>query len=205
MNSESPRTDGGERGSARLPDVAATHALAAELARALAPGDVLALVGDLGAGKTEFTRGLAAALGVPADAGVCSPSYLLLNLYAGGRVPLAHFDAYFLREADDLQRAGLDDLRRQGAVAVVEWADRVADALPADALWLELTALHGAGPADTVRLACWSRGAPPVAAGEPQVAAGDAPVAAGGAGGAGGARGGAGEARGGATPAGSGR
>ncbi len=151
----------GLSGTRLLPDTAATHALAADLARRLVAGDVLALVGDLGAGKTEFTRGLAAALGVPAEAGVCSPSYLGLNVYLGGRVTLAHFDAYFLGDADDLQRAGLPDVRRQGAIAVVEWADRVSGALPADTLWLELTLPEGAGPHETARRAHWRRGAPP--------------------------------------------
>ena len=121
-----------------LPDVAATHALAAEVGATLGPGDVLALQGELGAGKTEFVRGLAAALAVPSEVAVCSPSYLLLNLYSGGARELAHFDAYFMDSEDDLERAGLQDLRRSGCVVVVEWADRVAGALPEDALWIEL-------------------------------------------------------------------
>jgi len=121
-----------------LPDVAATHRLARRLADALQPGAVLALTGELGAGKTELTRGLARALDVPGSVAVCSPSYLLLNLYRGGRLPLAHFDAYFMQGADDLERAGLAELLAQGWVVVVEWADRVAEALPVDALWIEL-------------------------------------------------------------------
>jgi tRNA threonylcarbamoyladenosine biosynthesis protein TsaE len=119
-----------------LPDVEATHALAARLADTLGAGDLLALTGELGAGKTEFTRGLARALGVPSEVTVCSPSYLLLNVYRGGRLPLAHFDAYFMDGSDDLERAGLADLRAEGCAVVVEWADRVADALPEDALWV---------------------------------------------------------------------
>lgn len=116
-----------------LPDLAATRAWAAELARDLRAGDVLALVGDLGAGKTELVRGLAAALGCPADTPVCSPSYLLLNVYRGGRLPLAHYDACFMDSDDDLERAGLSEQLASGAAAVVEWADRVPDALPAHA------------------------------------------------------------------------
>jgi tRNA threonylcarbamoyladenosine biosynthesis protein TsaE len=139
-----------------LQDVAATHALAARLAATLRPGDVLALTGELGAGKTEFTRGLARALGVPEAHGVVSPSYLLLNVYRGGRLPIAHFDAYFMRGDDDLERAGLADALREGAVVVIEWADRVASAVPPGARWLELragarpderSAVLGAGPA----------------------------------------------------------
>jgi tRNA threonylcarbamoyladenosine biosynthesis protein TsaE len=121
-----------------LPDVAATHRLAAELAAALRPGDVLALVGDLGAGKTELVRGLVAALGAPADTPVCSPSFVLLNLYPGGRLPVAHYDACFMDGTDDLERAGLQDLLRQGWVVAVEWADRVAGALPAGTRWVTL-------------------------------------------------------------------
>ena len=122
-----------------LDDVAATHALAARLARDLQPGDVLALVGDLGAGKTEFTRGLGLALELPPDVAVCSPSYLLLNLYAGGRLPLAHVDGYFMEDGDDLERAGLADLLADGWVVVVEWAERVADALPEHTRWIHLS------------------------------------------------------------------
>jgi tRNA threonylcarbamoyladenosine biosynthesis protein TsaE len=123
-----------------LADLAATHALAARLAAELRPGDVLALTGELGAGKTEFTRGLAHALGVPSEAGVASPSYLLLNVYRGGRLPIAHFDAYFMRSGDDLERAGLPEAMREGCLIVIEWADRVEASVPRHARWLELRA-----------------------------------------------------------------
>lgn len=129
---------GSEPPTETLHGVEDTHALAARVAARLAPGSVVALVGDLGAGKTEFTRGLARALDVPPEQTVCSPSYLLLNLYEGGRLPLAHFDAYFMDGPDDLERAGLDELRRSGHVVVVEWADRVASVLPVDASWIRL-------------------------------------------------------------------
>ena len=121
-----------------LPDVAATHRLAAELAAGLRAGEVLALVGDLGAGKTELVRGLVAALGAPADTPVCSPSFVLLNLYPGGRLPVAHYDACFMDGTDDLERAGLFDLLRQGWVAAIEWADRVGEALPPGTRWVTL-------------------------------------------------------------------
>jgi len=121
-----------------LDSVAATHGLAARIAAELVPGDVLALVGNLGTGKTEFTRGLGAALQLPPDVGVCSPSYLLLNQYSGGRLPLAHLDGYFMDGPDDLERAGLPELLAEGWVVVVEWAERVADALPEHARWIHL-------------------------------------------------------------------
>ena len=132
--------------SEALADVTATHALASRLAAAARPGDVLALVGDLGAGKTEFTRGLVAALGAPPAVRVVSPSYLLLNLYVGGRIPVAHFDAYFMQGPDDLLRAGLPELLAEGHLVVVEWADRVVEALPAHTRWLTLA--YGAGPGE---------------------------------------------------------
>ncbi len=144
-----------------LPDVAATHAFAAELAEGLRPGDVLALVGDLGAGKTELVRGLVAALGAPADTAVCSPSFLLLNVYRGGRLPVAHYDAYFMDSSDDLERAGLNDQLRAGALAVVEWADRVPEALPRGARWLEL--LHVTGDAGARRVRPLPRAPEPAA------------------------------------------
>ncbi len=128
----------------QLADVAATHALARQWAERAGPGQVIALVGDLGAGKTEFTRGFAKALEVPAAVAICSPTYLLLNLYEGGRRPLAHFDAYLMEAEDDLERAGFDDLRRDGYVILIEWADRVVDALPADTVWITLE--QGDGP-----------------------------------------------------------
>lgn len=124
--------------SSLLRNVQATHDLAERVARVLRPGDVLALVGDLGAGKTEFTRGLGRALRLPPEVAVCSPSYLLLNLYSGGRLPLAHVDGYFMDGPDDLERAGLADLLRDGWVVVVEWADRVAAALPDRTRWMHL-------------------------------------------------------------------
>ena len=102
-----------------LPDVAATHALAERLARQLPPGGVLALVGELGAGKTEFARGFAQALGVPSDQPVTSPSFVLLQTYEGKHGALAHFDAYFSESEVDLEHAGFHDLRKQGARVVV--------------------------------------------------------------------------------------
>ena len=114
------------------------HELAGRVAAGLEPGRVVGLVGDLGAGKTEWTRGLARALGIPADQSVCSPSYLLLNLYEGGRIPVAHFDAYFMAGPDDLERAGLADLRRSGYIVVIEWADRVTQAVPKETLWIHI-------------------------------------------------------------------
>lgn len=104
-----------------------TEAIGAALGRILQAGTVLAYRGDLGAGKTAFTRGLARGLGY--DEPVTSPTYTIVNEYLGGRLPLFHFDMYRLRSAEDLFDIGWDDyLDRQG-ICAVEWSENVADAL----------------------------------------------------------------------------
>jgi tRNA threonylcarbamoyladenosine biosynthesis protein TsaE len=105
-----------------------TRAIAAALAPALAPGAVVLLSGDLGAGKTAFVRGLAHGLGIDPDE-VTSPTFTLVHEYRGGRLPLIHVDLYRLDRAD-LDEIGLDqDLAARGVVAV-EWAERLARSIP---------------------------------------------------------------------------
>ena len=104
-----------------------TEALGAALGRVLPPGTILAYRGDLGAGKTAFTRGLAKGLGY-ADS-VTSPTYTIVNEYLGGRLPLFHFDMYRLRSADDLWGIGWDDYLDRGGVCAVEWSENVAEAM----------------------------------------------------------------------------
>ena len=106
---------------------AETEAVGAALAAVLRPGTVLAYRGDLGAGKTAFTRGLARGLGV-ADP-VTSPTYTIVNEYLGGRMPLFHFDMYRLRCADDLWDIGWEDYLDRNGVCAVEWSENVADAM----------------------------------------------------------------------------
>ncbi|HLU38205.1 MAG TPA: tRNA (adenosine(37)-N6)-threonylcarbamoyltransferase complex ATPase subunit type 1 TsaE [Planctomycetota bacterium] len=121
-----------------LPDAAATERLGQELGRRLEPGAVLALTGDLGTGKTTLVRGLARGLGVDDPDAVASPTYLLVVEHPG-RVPLVHVDAYLpgkLRAF--LADGGLDYLAERSGVTAVEWADKVADLLPEDAVWLAL-------------------------------------------------------------------
>ncbi|HEY2705303.1 MAG TPA: tRNA (adenosine(37)-N6)-threonylcarbamoyltransferase complex ATPase subunit type 1 TsaE [Candidatus Dormibacteraeota bacterium] len=100
---------------------AATEALGAGLAAALRPGDLIALHGDLGAGKTRLVRGLATGLGVPPEA-VRSPTFVLHHVYRGGRITLHHIDLYRLGEGADLRGLDLEWLLDEGAVAI-EWAE----------------------------------------------------------------------------------
>lgn len=100
------------------------RALAARLGRIASAGDVIALVGDLGAGKTVFVQGLAEGLGVPDEENVRSPTFSLVHVYQGGRLPLYHVDLYRLEHPEELVEIGLDDAYRDEAVVAVEWMDR---------------------------------------------------------------------------------
>jgi tRNA threonylcarbamoyladenosine biosynthesis protein TsaE len=113
-----------------------TRLLAAALAAAMRPGDVLTLTGDLGAGKTVFVQGAAVALGVTDR--VTSPSFLLRRDYPG-RIPVIHVDVYRLDSFGEVTDLGLDELFDDSAVTFVEWGDLVRPLLPADHLEVELT------------------------------------------------------------------
>ena len=104
-----------------------TERLGASLAKHLQPGDVIAYYGDLGAGKTAFTRGVAAGLGVTDR--VTSPTYTIVNEYLSGRMPLFHFDMYRLGSADELFDIGWEDYLSRGGVCAVEWSEHVEEAL----------------------------------------------------------------------------
>ena len=104
-----------------------TEAIGAALSKILTPGSVIAYRGDLGAGKTAFTRGLARGLGVGDP--VTSPTYTIVNEYLGGRMPLFHFDMYRLHSADDLWDIGWEDYLERGGICAVEWSENVGDAL----------------------------------------------------------------------------
>jgi len=123
-----------------------TQALAERLGRLLAPGDVLALLGPLGAGKTTFIQGLARGLEVPPDRHVASPTFALVNEHPG-RVPLVHADLYRIENERELPELGLTDAFDRAAVAI-EWLDRFPDAAPADRL--EITIAFAAGDARTL-------------------------------------------------------
>ena len=104
-----------------------TEAIGAALGKILKPGTILAYEGDLGAGKTAFTRGLARGLGCTDM--VTSPTYTIVNDYLSGRMPLFHFDMYRLRSSDDLFDIGWEDYLERGGVCAVEWSENVADAM----------------------------------------------------------------------------
>ena len=112
-----------------------TEAVGAALAQVLTPGTILAYRGDLGAGKTAFTRGLARGLGCREP--VTSPTYTIVNEYLSGRIPLFHFDMYRLRSADDLWGIGWDDYLDRGGVYAVEWSENVTEAMD-DAIWVTI-------------------------------------------------------------------
>lgn len=104
-----------------------TEELAQKLAASLRPGTVIAYKGDLGAGKTAFTRGLARGLGISDP--VTSPTYTIVNEYLSGKMPLFHFDMYRLSSSDDLFDIGWEDYLERGGVCAVEWSENVADAM----------------------------------------------------------------------------
>lgn len=120
--------------------VADTEAIAAELAQTLRGGECIALEGDLGAGKTQFVRGLVKGLG-GVGRSVSSPTYVLLNIYDTGRLRVFHLDAYRVAGPDDFEAIGFEELLDQDGVVVLEWPTRVRDLLPPGTLTVTLTPL----------------------------------------------------------------
>ena len=104
-----------------------TEQLGERLGQTLQGGEIIAYIGDLGAGKTAFTRGLARGLGISMR--VTSPTYTIVNEYEGGRLPLFHFDMYRLESSDDLFDIGWEDYLQRGGVCAVEWSENVSDAM----------------------------------------------------------------------------
>jgi tRNA threonylcarbamoyladenosine biosynthesis protein TsaE len=115
-----------------LVDAGATQALGRRLGESAPSGGVLALSGDLGAGKTCLAQGFGAGLGVQGP--ITSPTFTLVWVHESGRLPFAHADFYRLGDGSELQELGLDELLEGDGVAVIEWADRFKEALPADRL-----------------------------------------------------------------------
>ena len=124
-----------------------TRAFAADLAEVARPGDIVCLWGELGAGKTVFAKGFGAGLGVRDT--ISSPSFVLMGEYAG-RLPLFHIDLYRLSTPQEVVDAGLLDDRQSGGVVLIEWPDRLGDALPLDRLDVHIDG--GADEPRTIRL-----------------------------------------------------
>ena len=114
-----------------------TEKVGEKLAHTLSPGTVIAFTGDLGAGKTAFTRGLARGLGIPGR--VTSPTFTIVNEYEGGRLPLFHFDMYRLSSSEELFDIGWEDYLIRGGVCAVEWSERIPGALPPDTITVTIS------------------------------------------------------------------
>lgn len=117
-----------------------TRAYGNLLAKSLQAGDVVLLVGDLGAGKSELTRGIAKGLGVTET--VTSPTFTILNVYESGKIPLYHFDWYRLQDTDELYDMGMDEYLGGDGIAVVEWPERCEDAIPGKHLIVRINTIN---------------------------------------------------------------
>ena len=118
---------------------AQTRALGEQIAQSLRAGDVLILSGDLGAGKSELTRGIAKGLGI--EGPIPSPSFTILNVYEHGRIPLWHFDWYRLNSSSEIYEMGMDEYLGGNGICVIEWPSQCPDAIPQDCLEIEMTVL----------------------------------------------------------------
>lgn len=106
------------------------------IGKAATTGEIYALIGDLGAGKTVFSKGFAAGLGITET--VVSPTFMIVQEYDGGRLPLYHFDVYRIEEPDEMAEIGFDEYIRGDGVCLIEWADRIAPLLPDDAAMIRI-------------------------------------------------------------------
>ena len=111
-----------------------TESFGREFARNVKAGDVIALTGELGSGKTQFVKGLAAALG--ANTPATSPTFTLIHEYSGGRLPIYHFDFFRIEDRQSAERLGLADYFFGDGVSVIEWADRFPELIPENARWI---------------------------------------------------------------------
>ncbi len=122
--------------------VGETIAFAREWSQSLLPNDVVALVGDLGAGKTHFVKGLLQGFESAEEA--TSPTFTLIHEYRSGRLPVFHFDFYRLNRRSEIGEIGFDEYLDEGGIAVIEWADRFPQVLPARTRWLRIEAVSEA-------------------------------------------------------------
>lgn len=127
-----------------------TRRIAHALGELVSPGQVISLKGDLGAGKTVFAQGMAHGLGVGRDAYICSPTFTLINEYAG-RIPFYHVDVYRIGDSDELFELGLMEYLNGDGVCAVEWFEKFRDAVPPRAMKVELGFLDEDEVADSAR------------------------------------------------------
>ena len=113
---------------------AETEAIGRQIAKDVDVGSVLALKGELGSGKTQFTKGLVAGLG--SSVAVTSPTFTIVHEYSGGRLPVYHFDFFRLEDRKSVARLGLDDYLFGDGISVIEWADRFPEFIPEQARWI---------------------------------------------------------------------
>ncbi len=139
-----------------------TQAYARFLAASLKPNDVIMLTGDLGAGKTHFTQGLAQALGIMRE--VTSPTFTLMSVYEAGALPLYHFDLYRLEDPLELEDIGFYEALESEGVSCIEWGDKFPDDMPDDLLTIDITVnlqgerslcVSATGPRSSELLNCW--------------------------------------------------
>ena len=111
-----------------------TEAIGRQFAKELDAGSILALKGELGSGKTQFTKGLVA--GLESSVPVTSPTFTIIHEYPGGRLPVYHFDFFRLEDQESVARLGLDDYLFGDGISVIEWADRFPEFIPEEACWI---------------------------------------------------------------------
>ena len=127
---------------------AETFEIGAGFGREATPGTVLCLDGDLGAGKTVFTKGFAQGLG--SKALVTSPTYTLMHIYDDGRLPLYHFDVYRIDDEDEMEEIGFSEYLRGDGVTIIEWSTLIAGLIPKDAIRVTISRVPGGGADDRV-------------------------------------------------------
>lgn len=125
-----------------------TYALGARLGKMAQPGQVYALKGDLGSGKTVLTKGFAAGLGV--EEPVTSPTFTILMVHEGGRLPLYHYDVYRISDPDEMDEIGFDEYVYGEGVSLIEWAEKVEELLPPDAFAITIERDRAGGTDDRV-------------------------------------------------------
>ncbi len=121
-----------------------TREIARRIAKEAKAGSVYALTGDLGVGKTVFSKGFAEGLGITEP--VTSPTFTIVQEYGDGRLPFYHFDVYRIEDEEELYEVGLTEYLFGEGVCLIEWADRIEDLLPPDAVWVKIEKTSGEAP-----------------------------------------------------------